>query len=112
MYNTLFELENKFFKLKYISDENYLDKLLHKDFTECGRSGQLFNRTDTITALLSCTEDRNIELQDFSYRTVNNSCWLVNYTTEHDGKRYYRTSVWVMDGHMQLIFHQATQLTP
>lgn len=111
MYNTLLELENKFFKLQYISDENCLNELLHNDFTECGRSGQLFDKAETIAALLSCTEDRDIIIHDFIYQTINNSCWLVHYTTEHDGKRYYRTSVWVMDGHMQLIFHQATQLT-
>lgn len=68
MYKTLLDLENSFFKLKYISDRKWLDRILHNDFCECGKSGVLFN------------------------------------------KRYYRTSVWVNEGNLKLLFHQATEL--
>lgn len=111
MYNTLLTLENQFFKLKYISDRNWLDKILHDDFKECGKSGRLFDKKETIESLIQCTADRNIVIYDFEYQTVNKACYIVHYITKHEYTKYYRTSVWAENESLQLLFHQASILT-
>ena len=110
MYNTLLELENSLFKLKYISDRKWLERTLHDDFHEFGKSGVLFKKEDTVESLLQCADDRDIEIYDFECRNITDTSWLVHYITESNDKRYYRTSVWVKDGNMKLLFHQASEL--
>lgn len=51
MYETLLNLEKKFFKIKYISDKNWLNDTLHNDFVECGKSGTLFNKREVMEEL-------------------------------------------------------------
>ena len=36
--------------------------------------------------------------------------WMVHYTTLHDGQLFYRTSLWIENDDLQLLFHQATLL--
>lgn len=110
MYNTLLELENRLFKLKYISSKEWLERILHNDFHECGKSGVLFNKEDTVQSLIECTCDRDIEICDFECRNITDTSWLVHYITKSDNKRYYRTSVWVKEENVKLLFHQATEL--
>lgn len=104
------ELENRFFKLKYISDRDWLGRTLHEDFCECGKSGLLFNKKMTVESLLQCRRDRNIVILDFECRKISDNCYLVHYVTESDNKRYYRTSIWVKEADIKLLFHQATEL--
>lgn len=107
----LLELEKSFFKYECISNRTWLESTIHDDFTECGKSGMLFNKQDTIESLLECKEDRNIEIYNFNCRRLDNNCWLVNYITITDeGQKYYRTSVWAGNENLQLYFHQATLL--
>lgn len=110
MYKTLLNLEKSFFNLKYISDKEWLNTVLHDSFIECGKSGMLFNKTETIEPLLSCTEDRDILIYNFEYSKVTDKCYLVHYITKHGNKKYYRTSVWVMENRLKLFYHQATML--
>lgn len=110
MYNTLLELENSLFKLKYISDRKWLDITLHNDFRECGKSGRLFNKQETMESLIKFTSDRDIKIFDFECRNITDTSYLVHYITKSDNKRYYRTSVWVKEDGLKLLFHQATEL--
>ncbi len=110
MYDTLLTLEKDFFNLQYISDREWLDKILHDDFRECGRSGKLFDKFDTMEELLQCDSDRDIVICGFECVEINSNSWLVHYITEIEGKQYYRTSVWVREPDMKLFFHQATEL--
>ncbi len=112
MYQILLDLEKCFFKLKYTSDRAWLNKTLHDDFRECGKSGNLFNKQETVEGLLSCTEDRDIAVYNFEYNEAGDNCWLAHYITKNNGDMYYRTSVWVKNpaGNIQLLFHQATLL--
>ncbi len=110
MRDKLLEMEKKFFSLRFISDVEWLNNVLHKDFKECGKSGILYDKQMTIESLLTCKKDRDIEIYNFEYNIADDNCWLVHYVTKSGGKDYYRTSVWIFDGHLQLLFHQATQL--
>lgn len=110
MYKTLLNLEKSFFKLRYISDREWLNSSLHDKFTECGKSGMLFNKTETIETLLSCTEDRDILIYNFEYSKVTDKCYIAHYITKNGNKKYYRTSVWVMENRLKLFYHQASTL--
>ena len=102
-------MEKKFFKFQYISDKKWLDSVLHNDFRECGQSGMLFDKMTTIEGLLSCSGDRNIEIYNFECTPLGLNCWMVHYFTKSREKMlFYRTSIWVKDAHLKLMFHQAS----
>lgn len=103
-------LENKLFLCRYINSRHWLEQVLHENFTECGRSGRLFGRAETIESLLRCTEDRDITITDFSCRQIDRDTWLAHYRTRHDGRPYYRTSVWVWEQGFQMLYHQASPI--
>ena len=67
----LLDLEKMFFDYSYISDKVWLENTIHNDFTECGRSGMLFNKQDVIKSLLECKEDRKIEIYNFACRKID-----------------------------------------
>ena len=102
--------EQCFFQLKYTKDRDWLQKHLHDEFIECGKSNQLYDKQVTIESLLQLKEDRKITMQDFSCMRVDVHTWMVHYTTLHDGQLFYRTSLWIENDGLQLLFHQATLL--
>lgn len=112
MLDTLLDMEKRFFNRGYISDRNWLEKTIHNDFLECGKSGILFDKRETIESLRSCAGDRDITIYNFEYSRVTDNCWLVHYITQNDGEQYYRTSVWVMENSLKLFYHQASRLNP
>lgn len=111
MEKILLELEKSFFKYEYISDRQWLSDILHPDFLECGKSGLLYTKEDTVEALLSCEEDRDIEILNFQWAQLAAGCFLVNYITESENIAYYRTSLWVWEDRLRLRFHQASGLS-
>lgn len=111
MEEKLLALEKCFFDETFIADEKWLDSVIHCDFLEYGKSGSFFRKADTIEGLLSCSGNREIEINDFSCEEVVADCWLVHYVTESPGEKYYRTSLWVREnGCLQLRFHQASAM--
>jgi len=111
LYQRLLELEQKFFSAAFISDEKWLDSVLHDKFLECGKSGTFSRKADTVEALLSCQGDRPITIRQFSCEQLAEDCWMVHYITGSDEDACFRTSIWVRDGGaLQLRFHQASVL--
>lgn len=110
MYKKLLSLEKDFFKLSYMSDKKWLSDIIHDDFIECGKSGDLFDKKDVIRSLLDCKTDRNITIYNFKCQELSKNCWIVNYITKNDNILYYRTSIWIKENHIQLRFHQASKL--
>ena len=94
MEQTLLALEKAFFQLKYTSNRAWLAEVLHDDFLECGKSGGLYHKEETMEALLALTEDRGITMYNFTCEALGACCWLVHYMTCIQGRWYYRTSVW------------------
>ena len=111
MYETLLNLEKKFFEIKYISDKNWLNDTLHNDFLECGKSGTLFSKKEVMEELLLCLKDRDIEIFNFVCELIGENCWLVHYVTETEDELFFRTSIWVYENQLQMRFHQATKLS-
>ncbi len=111
MYQRLLTLEKQFFDWTFISNEKWLNSVLHDDFMEWGKSGALSRKAETIEALLSCEGDRDITIRNFSCEELVENCWMVHYLTGGEGDTYYRTSLWVRaDGALRLRFHQASEV--
>ena len=109
MKTKILELEKSLFKLEYTSDENYLNKILHDNFLECGKSGFLFNKEITVKELLECTEDRNITIYNYNCRKISTNIFLVNYITKNNNDNIFRTSIWKKENNkFKIIFHQAS----
>ncbi|MCH5184967.1 MAG: nuclear transport factor 2 family protein [Oscillospiraceae bacterium] len=113
MYETLLNSEKDFFKYDKITDRAWLDSVLHDNFKEVGKSGVIFYKKDTIESLTALKADRNIDIFNFEVEEPKTDCWIVHYITkESDDRLFYRTSVWVKENNLKLIFHQATELNP
>ena len=106
--NKLLELEKSLFKVKFMQDRAYLDKVLSDDYLECGRSGRLFGKQEVINELTTLTEDRPIKIYNFSAEQKGN-LWVAHYVTLSGEDRIFRTSLWTNDGVM--LFHQASKLS-
>ena len=104
-------LERKFFSHQYISDKTWLAQILYDDFLECGKSGILFHKADTIRDLLACKQDRKIEIYNYGCCRLDTNSWIAHYITlSAQDEKYFRTSVWRNENGLQLFFHQATLL--
>lgn len=111
MTNMILEMEKKFFKYDYMSNREWLEQTIHDDFIECGKSGRLFDKNETIRSLLSCKADREIKISQFDCNKIDHQSWIVHYVTYADSeKAFYRTSIWVGEKLQRLYFHQATEL--
>lgn len=110
MENKILDLEKLLFKYDYISKKEWLDNVIHDDFVECGKYGYLFKKAETIESLLSCNEDRNIVIYNYSCKQVDANTWMAHYITSIDNTdKFYRTSIWIKDQNLKIIFHQATK---
>ena len=88
------------------ADPAAVERLLHRDFVEVGRSGRLWSRAETITALAAdpavAGEPHDMSVDELAYGNA-----LVTYTL--DGVR--RSSIWIREsGRWQIRFHQATPI--
>lgn len=110
MQNTILELEKKMFKYRYMNDIEWLDKTIHNNFIECGKSGIFFNKKETMESLNGCTEDRKIEVYNYECEKIDKNTYLVHYITKSENLLIYRTSIWVMEDCLKLFFHQASKL--
>ncbi|MBQ8043975.1 MAG: nuclear transport factor 2 family protein [Clostridia bacterium] len=109
--NEILFLEKSLFKHEYISNGKWLENTIHDKFAECGKSGLLYNKKGIVKFLLSCSQDRDITICNFECEKVDDNTWLVHYITKsNNGELYYRTSIWVKDNNLKLLYHQATKL--
>ena len=106
----ILKLENNFFDINYIKNEEYLKNVIHEDFSEVGKSGKIFNKFDIISFLLKYEENRNIEIINYVCNKIDKNTYLVHYETNENNKHIFRTSIWKMENNLKLLFHQATEL--
>jgi hypothetical protein len=105
------DLEESMWRAETRFDHAYLERVLHPDFFEFGRSGRVWARQDTLTM-----EPGEIEAQfplpGFAVHPIDASTVLVTYTSavRHEAWDFAnRSSIWVRDsGTWHLRFHQAT----
>lgn len=110
MRETLHALEKRFFKKEFLADREQLSSALHDDFLECGKSGRLYGKAETVESLQLIPHDRAITMYNFNCTPLCASCYIAHYITASDGALFYRTSIWKKERDWQLCFHQATQL--
>jgi len=97
-----------------------LDKLLHKDFSEIGRSGRQYQRKEIIAFLQAESDNTIIQADKFSITHVSHDVVILTYRSyirdENDqtSQHTLRSSVWLkVEGEdWQMRFHQGTQTKP
>lgn len=109
------ELEESMWRTETRFDRDYLERVLHPDFFEFGRSGRVWVREDTLTSEPG-EIDARFPLPDFAVHPIDSDTVLVTYTSivRHETWDYAnRSSIWVRDaGTWRLRFHQATPRNP
>ncbi|ERS86184.1 hypothetical protein Q672_14955 [Marinobacter sp. EVN1] len=85
-----------------------LDELLADDFKEFGSSGHVIDK-DTVLSSANLDFNTIYKLSNFSYKTLCEGCVLIYYFSSWEGKRSYRSSIWVKkDNRWQMLHHQST----
>ncbi|WKA64585.1 nuclear transport factor 2 family protein [Pectobacterium aroidearum] len=77
-----------------------IDKLLHHDFFEIGRSGMQFDKQQVIDALISETAEQPIQADNFELSVVDENSMLLTYLSykaddNNIVSKTWRTSLWV-----------------
>lgn len=105
-------LEEGMWTYELRGDQTWLDKHLHPGFTEIGRSGQRYNRSDLFPVNIKPFE-AVMPLQDFKLLAISEVYALTTYVSavrHNDLIEYaYRSSTWLKDDDQwQLFYHQGT----
>ena len=95
-------------------DRGWMDEHLSPTFTEFGRSGASYTRTEVLDQQIG---DIGADMADFDLRLLDHACALVTYRSiEPRGHSHsHRASIWRRaenEAGWQLEFHQGTPTTP
>ena len=109
MKTEILELEKSLFKYEFMSNKNYLNKIIDDNYIEIGKSGKEFTKQDIIRELSNLKEDRNITIYNYNCRKISTNTFLVNYITKNNNDNIFRTSIWKKENNkFKIIFHQAS----
>lgn len=99
-------------------DRARLDELLHPTFSEFGRSGNAYTKTEIITLLLNEQEAVRVHAQDFRVLLLAEGVALLTYKSAHVTaggtleRASLRSSIWKLGASgWQMLFHQGTATT-
>lgn len=110
-------LEIRLHKRATRNNVQQVETLLHEEFEEIGRSGQRYDKAQTLADLAKEENDLDIEAADFQLVELSENTMLLTYkTVQRDDagdmrKRTLRSSIWQKSpssGCWQLRFHQGT----
>jgi len=109
------QLELELHKPMVRSDARRVGTLLHESFTEIGRSGRLYDRSEIMEALSTEEPGSPVWAQDFVAKEISDKLILLTYKSAHikaDGelsRHAFRSSLWqkTLQG-WQVRFHQGT----
>ena len=95
-------------------DQIYMEKILHPDFFEFGRSGRRYTRRECIEVPPQEIHAK-LPLEDFVVHNIKENVRLITYISEviNDGaiQRANRSSLWIsLNDSWQLRFHQGTAI--
>lgn len=114
LFDALITLEQTMHQPSVRIDSHRLDLLLHDDFVEIGRSGQVFTKQSIINAL-SSEETVTVWSQDYQCQMISETHVLLTYRSARvaaDDTLYrhsWRSSLWeCVEGKWQMRFHQGT----
>lgn len=96
------------------ADRGWMDRVLHPDFAEVGRSGRIYDRQEAIETT-TYPFGVDLPLKGFTMDLIDEDVALVRYvsreTREGEPSPSHRTSVWVnTNAGWRLRFHQGTPL--
>ena len=104
----LYSLEERLFHPDRETDRTVLIPLLAEDFREFCSSGRIFNRQQTIDAML-LSEPRHATLHHYYVEQLAGDVALATYRATTSVAISHRSSIWVFrDNRWQLFFHQGT----
>lgn len=112
------QYEQQLHRLQIRRQKAAIEKLLHRDFFEIGRSGKRYDRQQVINSLLAETVEQNIGSDQYALTPTGSAMLLLTYRTYvlsaggEKLQRTLRTSLWVNtsknDDNWQMLFHQGT----
>lgn len=110
------QYERQLHRAEIRSQKIAIEKLLHRDFYEIGRSGKRYGRQQVIDSLLAETDRQQITSEEFALMQIESGALLLTYRTfiqSPSGEKTHRTlrtSLWIRseDDRWQMIFHQGT----
>jgi hypothetical protein len=112
---TLRSLEVALHRPEVRSNRNELDRLLHPEFREFGRSGLIYERADVLTEFADRPQAYEVWAQDFRVLPLSDVLALLTYKSAHithEGELDHytnRSSLWQLtDTGWRLLFHQGT----
>ncbi len=109
MNEQILKLEKSLFKYEYMTNIEYLNKVIDDEYIEIGKSGKIFNKKEVIDELSALKEDRKITIYNFTCHTIEHNIFLVHYVTKSGNDNIYRTSIWKKENNIiKILFHQAS----
>lgn len=113
--NTLRGLEVELHHPGVRLDEARLQRLLHAEFHEVGRSGRAYDRPTILRFLAEESTPADVVSDGYALRVLGPASALLTYRSAHrqpDGslaRHTLRSSVWLHEGEAwQLLYHQGT----
>lgn len=96
-------------------DRDWMDRMLHPEFTEVGMSGNTYTRKETIEASPPKQFEAHLPLEDYRLELIDEDVAMARYishaTTNGIERHAHRTSLWVNTNEgWRLRFHQGTPL--
>ncbi len=112
-----YNLETSLHKKENRNSREKVSALIADDFTEFGKSGNVYDKQDTLEHLEKEEFDVQVEVSNFSAKELLPGAVLVMYVAvmldkENTGAKVKtnRSSIWVSrDGRWQMVFHQGTK---
>lgn len=110
-------LERRLHQFSVRTNRESLEKLLHDDFKEFGRSGRIYNKSDVLNQVDLKSNFSEIFSEKFEFKPLSDTVILLTYHSylkSSDGITScctLRSSVWQFEeDSWQLVFHQGTPL--
>jgi hypothetical protein len=118
-HNKILALEMNLLRSPFRYDHMFLERVLAKDFTEFGKSGRVYDKIDTIAALIDENQNEaqistELEMRSVKFTDLGLDAVLLTYTLKpstDDAAEIssLRSSIWKRYGEeWKLVFHQGT----
>lgn len=91
---------------------DYMNKILHPDFLEFGRSGKTYTKKDILNNI-EVDINAKFPFPNLDVKQIDDSTFLVRYQSvlihEKELEKSNRSSIWITNGEqLQIIHHQGT----
>lgn len=95
------------------SQRSLVDEVLHDDFVEYGFSGRRWTKAEVVAALSSEGDPTPVVTSELNGSLLSDHIVLVTYRSVRGDRQAWRSSIWIREtGRCQVLFHQATPITP